>query len=515
MLNTNCIGSLHRVPAFILINRPVRRVKSNAVEPVNDYNPWACFPIHLSPKEINSPLSVIAAFFDDEQLPGQLAMLKAWREFVVKPDYYRGPKDNPSALLYFHKLNIALVEAVYLLTQNSATNGLNLSCEELAKEKKTWAAYPVFLATSELSDPFLFLQGLFASYTLPDYREQLGGWLEYGLSRYPAAEFVSAVDLITVYDNLQKLYEAAWVINQRDSARPYLRLPPEKGKVVASDIVSMDQPISISLYQLDKDILLSGAGLFSQLVNVIRRKVPSVQAVIYLGTPPNKQSPMFLLILTSNDEREQAQALAATVEESCRGLAEVVALVHHGSAIFTGLENNNVFFRKALTCPVIYLSGELLLPAAKPLNDGGLNNQDTTDQRKRWQKQGMDFLNGASYHLEKGSANAALFCLHQSVESMLIAILRAVTGYRINNHNLSTLLRLTKMFTTDLAQVFAPDTNEGKELFHLLKHAYVNIRYKDSFEADHASVQILYPVVQHFVSVTSKIYHKHLLISNI
>lgn len=144
MLNTNCIGSLHRVPAFILINRPVRRVKSNAMETVNDYNPWAYFPIHLSPKEINAPLSVIAAFFDDEQLPGQLAMLKAWREFVLKPDYYRGPKESPSSLLYFHKLNIALVDAVYLLSQSSSANGLNLSCAELAKEKKHGQLIPSF-----------------------------------------------------------------------------------------------------------------------------------------------------------------------------------------------------------------------------------------------------------------------------------------------------------------------------------------------------------------------------------
>lgn len=484
------------------------------MEPVNKYNPWAYFPIHLSPQEINTPLSVIAAFFDDEQLPGQLAMLKAWREFVVKSDYYRGTKDSPSALLYFHKLNVALIEAVYLLNQSSEANGINLSCAELAKEKKTWAAYPVFLATGELSDPFLFLQAFFTAYSLPEYREHLSGWLEHGLSRYPAGEFVTAVDLITVYDNLQKLYEAAWMIHQRISGRPYLRHLKGNDNVIAPATVTMDQPSSITLYQLDKDILLPGAGLLSQLVNAIKHKVLSVQAVIYLGTATNKQSPLFLLILTNKEEREQAQALAATVEESCRGLAEVVALVHHNGALFTGLENNNVFFSEALTCPVIYLSGELLLPTAKPLNT---NIIPETAQLawERWQQQGTDFLNGAAFHLKQGSGNAALFCLHQCVESMLIAVLRAVTGYRINNHNLSTLLRLTRIFTNDLAQVFALDTNEGKELFHLLKHAYVNVRYKDSFEASHASVQALYPVVQHFVSITSSVYHKHLLISSI
>jgi len=151
-------------------------------ETSNEYNPWAYLPLHLSPQEIKTPLSVIAAFFDDDRLPGQLAMLKAWREFVLKPDYYRGPKNSPSALLYFHKLNIALIEAMYLLHQSGATDKLNLSSDELAKEKNSWTVYPVFFSTSELHEPFLFLQSFFAAYSLPQYREQLAAWLEHGLS---------------------------------------------------------------------------------------------------------------------------------------------------------------------------------------------------------------------------------------------------------------------------------------------------------------------------------------------
>ena len=426
LLNTICISSVHSVPAFILINRPVRRVKSNAMETENDYNEWAYFPIHLSPVEIKAPLSVVAAFFDDDRLPGQLTMLKAWREYVLKPDYYRGRKNSPSSLLYFHKLNIALIEAVYLLNQSGAVNGLNVSCAELAKEKKSWLAYPVFLSTAELNEPFLFLQSFFAAYSLPEYREQLGEWLEHGLSSRPAAEFIGTVDVITVYENLQKLYEAAWVIHQRVSDRPYLKLQSDNDPIIPPVLTVTEQQKSITLYSLNTDTNLPGTGLFSLLVKVIKHKVPSVQSVIYLGTPPDDgQSPLFLLILTSNEEQEQAQALSATIEESCSKLASVIALVHHASALFTALENNNLFFNMSLTCPVIYLSGELLLPTSKPIN-ACINDVYTTNQWERWQRQGIDFLDGSAHHLEKGAANAALFCLHQCVECMLIAILRAV-----------------------------------------------------------------------------------------
>lgn len=57
-------------------------------------------------------------------------------------------------------------------------------------------------------------------------------------------------------------------------------------------------------------------------------------------------------------------------------------------------------------------------------------------------------------------------------------------GYRINNHNLSRLLNLTQLFTDDLAEVFAVDDSQSKQLFNLLKNACVNVRYKDDFEAE-------------------------------
>lgn len=516
MLNTIYNGSVRGLTALILINCSFERFKSKAMEAENEneYNPWAFFPIHLSPEEINAPLSVIAAFFDDDRLPGQLAMLKEWRDSILKPNYYRGPKNSPSSLLYFHKLNIALIEAMYLLNQNGGADNLNLPGAEPAKEKNSWIAYPVYLGMAELADPFLFLQGFFLAYTLPHYRQHLAGWLEHGLSRYPAGEFIGAVELITVYENLQKLYEAAWLIHQRFSGRPYLKMVLGDKGAGTFPVVTTDQPTGVTLYQLDKDIGLVDIGLLPRVVNVITHKVPSVQAVIYLGCPQVKQSPLFLLVLIDNKEREQAQALAATIEESCRALASVIALVHHASALLTATKHDNLFFSNALTCHVIYLSGELLLPT-KPLTTTSKNDQTTTDLWERWKRQGIDFLDGAGYHLEKGAANAALFCLQQCVECLLIAMIRAVTGYRINNHNISKLLNLTQMFTTDLTEVFDLDNHQSKELFSLLKHAYVNVRYKDSFEADIHSVHELYPIAQQFVNVTDHVYHKHLLTSSI
>jgi len=187
-----------------------------------------------------------------------------------------------------------------------------------------------------------------------------------------------------------------------------------------------------------------------------------------------------------------------------------VALVHHASSFHNGLTNDNPFFSRALHCPVIYLSGGLVLPARKSIGCSpvGLSGMDLWD---RWYSQGKDFLSGAEYYLKMEAHGAALFSLQQCVECLLIAVIRSVLGYRVNNHNLSKLLDISQMFTNDLSAVFNLDDAEGSRLFDLLKHAYVNVRYKDTFQPDTKSLETLHRVTKHFVSVTELVHQKNLL----
>jgi len=435
---------------------------------VTAYNEWDFYPLHLNPNEIKDPLLIINDFFAEDSLFGHLERLKEWRDYVLKEDYYRDMKGSPAGLLYFYKLNIRLVEAVHLLNDiKDVPNHLELV-------------------------------NFFAPYNLPQYREQLFEWLEHGLSSYAAREFIETVDLITVYENLEKLYSAVWEIFS-------------KSKEVSAPQLQSNQ---LSLYQLNKVIPVIYESLLAKITSTIKHKLPSVQAVIYLGTPPDLVNKIYLLIFTANEEQRHAQSLAGMIEESCRDFAEIVALVHYASVLFNGVNNNNPFYKHALSCPVIYLSGDLLLPAYKS-SYNKLSNEVALFRWQRWYGQGTDFLSGADYYIKNNAYGAALFSLHQSAECLLTAIIRAVLGYTINNHNLSRLLMLTGMFTNELINVFDMKDEMVNERFNQLKNAYINVSYKDTFEPDIKVVDMLYQDIKILVIKVEQVYEKHLLINSL
>jgi hypothetical protein len=426
------------------------------------YNEWDFYPVNLKPEEVKDPLLVLTAFFYDDWLPGHLERLKQWRDCVLTDDYYRDMKNSPAGLLTFYKLNICLVEAAYLLKDARSIPNIRQKFENITAEQNAWRDYPANLLYSELLDPYLVLNDFFIAYNLPQYREQLYEWLEYGLSSKAANEFIETIDLVKVYENLQRLYSAAWLIRQRTSEEPYLKEPD-----IAILPVDLTQPAR--LYKLNPIIEAGRQEQISKIISVIKHQMPSVQAVFYLGIAPGNPDKIYLLFFTANDEPRQAQSLSSMIEESCQDIAGIIALVHHASSLYTGLANGHSFFNKALSCPVVYLSGDMMLPVAGTSGNYTVSEHSVFNW-ERWHNQGKDFLSGAAYYLGIKAYNAALFSLHQCAECLLIAVIRAVLGYRVNNHNLSRLLKITEMFTGDLAEIFNLTDKEDAALFDLLKH---------------------------------------------
>jgi HEPN domain-containing protein len=457
--------------------------------------------LNLKPEEISDPLLVLTDFFYDDWLPGHLERLKEWRRCILEEEYFKGIKESPADLLYFHKLNVCLIEALYILNNNGNLTNRSLSPEQLNEERLAWRDYPLNLDEAELLNPYRIIKEFFNDYSLSQYREMLYEWLEHGLSPKAANEFIDTTDLIKVYENLQKLYSAAWLIHQRSCDNPYLKV--EQNRTVAAPA---------NVYQLNSSLLSVDKALISRLVSVIIHKVPSVQVILYLGTNP--QGNIYLLVLTAGSEQRQAHEISSTIEESCKEITSVTALVHHASELVNAVNDGNLFFSKALGCPVTYLSGGLLLPVAKSLNSI-IVNQKAEAKWERWHQQGKDFLKGAEYYLNSGADKAALFSLHQCAECLLIAIIRAVLGYRVNSHNLSRLLSLTEMFTGDIANVFELSDQEYLRLFGILKQAYVGVRYKDTFELDTKDLDIIYPAICRLREVTQKVYEQHLLANSL
>jgi HEPN domain-containing protein len=469
---------------------------------------------NLNPEEVINPMLVLADFFNDDWLPGHLERLKVWRDYIIDDDYFRGIKNSPAELLYFHKLNIRLIEALYLVIDKPRLSDAATDITALELEKSVWRDFPPNLNNAELLNPYIVIQLFFKSCSLQQYRNILYEWLEYGLSSSSANEFIETKDLVVVYENLQKLYSAAWLIYQRESEKLFLKNDLNNKVIKNDDIISSKSETLACLYQLDSTISPDSEATLKKLIGVIKHKVPSVQAIIYLGKIPDRPDKIFLLVLTADTELNQASSLSSTIEESVSKLADVTALVHFASALFSAVTKNNFFFCRALNSPVIYLSGDLLLPVPKPTNSL-LVNKDASFNWERWQSQGREFLAGAEFYLKRNAVKAALFSLHQCSECLLIAIVRAVLGYRINNHNLSKLLQITQMFTPDLNRLFGLDVPENKQLFDLLKHAYVNVRYRDAFEPDTKSLAALYLVIKKLVTLTGKVYEQHILTATI
>ena len=474
----------------------------------DEFNEWDFYPMSLTNKEVNDPLRVLADFFYDDWLPGHLARLQKWRDHVINDNYFRGNKNSPAELLYFHKLNINLVEALHLFKEKTKVENTIRVIFDLESEINTWRDFPHNLKEAELLNPLIVVDQFFQDYHLPQYREMLYEWLEYGLSSEAANEFIATKDLITVYENLQRLYSAAWLIYQRLTDNPYLKDKPIKNDM--ETVYSNPPETEVSLYSLSTALFPEVHETLKKIIGIIKHKVPSVQSIIYLGAMPKQSDRIFLLVLTSDTEQNQASALRSTIEESCQNISSVTALVHYASALNNAVCENNLFFSRALHCPVIYLSGDLLLPAVKPLFNLPQKN-DASFNWERWRTQGQEFLAGAEFYLQNNAVKPALFSLHQCSECLLIAIVRGVLGYRINNHNLTKLLHITQMFTGELIGVFDLHVPEKKELFNLLQHAYVSVRYRDTFEPDIEQVAALYRVIKYFVSVTEQVYERHLL----
>lgn len=438
-------------------------------------------PINLLPEQLLNPLSVFEDFFSDDSLEGHLQRLKDWRDHVLKDDFYRDMKGSPAGLLYFYRLNVCLVEVAFLLK----------NCESM---KQVAALISGQADKENVLDVF---HSLFELHDLSWYRSQLYEWLEHGMSSQAAREFIETADLIFLFENLKLLYQAAWLIIELCGDADRLL----QGHTAITIAKEFDKAISV--YQLNPVPTERHLEKVKSVVSKIKHKLPAVQTIFDLGTTAFQPGKIFMLVLTADDEKATAQSICSMLEESCSEIADLTVLAHYHSSFLSGLSKGHTFFRSALKCPVVYLSGELLLPAIEQF--AGIPD-DCLNHWERWHDQAQSFFAGAEFFIGREAYEAALFCLHQCVESLLTAIIRIVLGYRINNHNLSRLLKLTELFTNGLAYAF---TNDEMDLFQKLKGGYIDVRYRDNFEAEGRDVKALLAIVSRLKGKTEYVYQIH------
>ena len=177
--------------------------------------------VYLNNDETTEPIKVIHDFFTHSWLPNHLKMLKRWRNDAAF-ESQESKKCSPEFLVYNYELTLKLIEAAWLLKSHklgklSFDNKQEIDIAKcyIKTEKKKLQDYPKNLTTREIVKPSVVLKKMFRIYKLDGYKKILNIWLHDALSTSFMEESLSKSEVIKVYEQLIKLFEATWLISER------------------------------------------------------------------------------------------------------------------------------------------------------------------------------------------------------------------------------------------------------------------------------------------------------------
>jgi HEPN domain-containing protein len=189
-----------------------------------------------------------------------------------------------------------------------------------------------------------------------------------------------------------------------------------------------------------------------------------------------------------------------------RNLMLMYVIVHKLESAVNGLNSKGKFWNLALSRGInIYTAADIILPDPQEITP----EQDLAIRNASWNKYGVmstEFFKGAERYLLDGNPRLALFLLHQATERALIGVLQTAFGYRQSVHNLFKLIKLTLLFTDDLASIFRIQTEDGLKLFSMINDGYSKARYDDGFIVEAGMVKAALEKVRSLLDMAKLVY---------
>ncbi|SKC45844.1 HEPN domain-containing protein [Ohtaekwangia koreensis] len=187
-----------------------------------------------------------------------------------------------------------------------------------------------------------------------------------------------------------------------------------------------------------------------------------------------------LLIVQSNSNHYKDHEIIDLVKNEFPDGLSVNVLSHSERSVLTAIQQLHPFF-----CRVFREGHVLYLAVNSPIKMDKIKTVDAdVDQSKLAQecKRSFDlsgnFLAMASDALGSHLHDVAVFLLHQSMEQMCIASIKAHLKYRPTTHNLSKLIDLIGCYLPQVKSIFPCNTNDEQLMFDFLRRAYSDVRYK-------------------------------------
>lgn len=211
-----------------------------------------------------------------------------------------------------------------------------------------------------------------------------------------------------------------------------------------------------------------------------------------------------LVIITSKSLSAQAKLerdIDHQLEHEPTIKTPVSVIVHDINFINRRLQKSQYFFTDIKQeGRLLFDSGVHQLDASKKLSRGERKKLAIADHQYYF-TEAADFQEGVMFYLGRNKLRKAAFLLHQTAERLYAGILLVFTRYKPNTHDLRVLRKLTKSTHNGFITVFPLENERDRWLFKLLYKAYVDARYKPSYQITREELLHLIEKVAHLRSV--------------
>jgi HEPN domain-containing protein/predicted nucleotidyltransferase len=218
----------------------------------------------------------------------------------------------------------------------------------------------------------------------------------------------------------------------------------------------------------------------------------------------------FDVLLITSDQKIASQARKQTfVEQAIEKKKQIktpVSIIYHGiNHVNTSISQGHYFFTDIKKEGILlYDSGKYKLAETKELTSA-VKKKNAEEDFEQWFESAKNFYRTFEFNLKEEMYKVAAFQLHQATERFYHTIIVVFTGNKPKMHNLETLGKRAANMDGEFLKIFPRDTAEQDRLFKLLKHAYVDARYKKEYKITKAELEYLAKRVKILQRLTKKI----------
>ncbi|MHC5054955.1 MAG: HEPN domain-containing protein [Planctomycetota bacterium] len=204
---------------------------------------------------------------------------------------------------------------------------------------------------------------------------------------------------------------------------------------------------------------------------------------------------IFVVVPTVKDTGKKGRVrlddeIERDVEDAVR-TTKVNAIAHDIEFLNRKLEEGHYFFSDVVKEGVLlHDSGRFKLAEPREL---------APEERKRiaeedfehWFPSANSFLINHGHAMDRDDCKNAAFELHQAAERFYATILLVFTGYKPKTHDLKRLDSRATLHVPEVVRVFPRVTPEEKKRFKRLRKAYIDARYKKTYEVTREDLDYL------------------------